>query len=547
MHVETSDPGGRTVKADGNCITYAALGDSVSMGCLGGNTQASGQRSSGPKQLANMLGLTMVLPELSGNGIPAAVQPASTDQRLVIHNPADFLVWHKGKRLNPSVVPNNLAITGADIRSIADDITMCDDTGALTKFLFWAGSGEDTRKAVVVTGGQKKAPPEWLASMATLPQIVTIEAGANDALGVVIGGHGGEIFENDAAVCKAAPFPNDARNLSTVPSFKNEYKLLISRILDKYNGADVKPVLVFMTVPDVSVIPAVAQIPLGKRAQPFASSDFRATAKLFFHNTPLDRYIKEATMDSTTYLTGCEGNDCGMVGVIPFMKAALFQLGTAVSPAAAAKGALGTESMPHLLTDKEVLSPAELRYLKANIRGFNRSILELLYKDDWDARLAQWRKEGRIRVFDLNYLLALLAQPGGVDPGAEPPHSYTIVDVANDGGIADTGALAIINADKRAARAFYDEVGRPSRLEATARGGVLGPDYVHPTPSGHRLIAMGELYLLKSAAACTLTATLGGFQQQTLEEKFKQSADTLKSDILKDVWVPQKVKDKLGP
>ncbi|MGA9752736.1 MAG: hypothetical protein WBS54_13210 [Acidobacteriota bacterium] len=77
--------------------------------------------------------------------------------------------------------------------------------------------------------------------------------------------------------------------------------------------------------------------------------------------------------------------------------------------------------------------------------------------------------------------------------------------------------------------------------------GVLGPDYVHPTPSGHRLIAMGELYLLKSAAARTSTATLGGFTQQTLEDKFKLAADGLKAKILTDPWVPDTVKAKLGP
>lgn len=433
------------------------------------------------------------------------------------------------------VVPNNLAITGADLRSITENVTMCEDSGALSKLIFWAGSGEDVRQSVVVTGGQTKAPADWLRNMDPMPSIVSIEAGANDALGVIIG-TGGEIFEKDATLCKEAPFPNEARNLSTIASFKNEYRMLIARILDQYNGSGVKPVLVFMSVPDVSVIPAVASLPLGHKVQPFAGSDFRATAKLFWHKTPLDRYIREATMDSTVYLTGCEGNDCGIVGLIPFMKAALSQLGVVVSPAAAAKGALGTVSMPHLLTDKEVLSPAELRELKANIRGFNQGMLELLYKDDWDTRLTQWRKEGRIRVFDLNYLLFLLAHP--VRPGEEPPGSYTIVDVADEAGVTDPGALAIITADKQAARGFYDDVARPTRLTAEARGGVLGPDYVHPTPSGHRLIAMAELYLLKSAAACTPAGTIGGFRQQTLEEKFKEAAAKLQQDINNDPWVP---------
>ncbi|MGA9752734.1 MAG: hypothetical protein WBS54_13200 [Acidobacteriota bacterium] len=61
---------------------------------------------------------------------------------------------------------------------------------------------------------------------------------------------------------------------------------------------------------------------------------------------------------------------------------------------------------------------------------------------------------------------------------------------------------------------------------------------VHPTPSGHRLIAMGELYLLKSAAARTSTATLGGFTQQTLEDKFRLAADGLQGYINADQWVP---------
>jgi len=102
--------------------------------------------------------------------------------------------------------------------------------------------------------------------------------------------------------------------------------------------------------------------------------------------------------------------------------------------------------------------------------------------------------------------------------------------------------LNIITADKQAARGFYDNIARDTHLEATARGGVLGPDYVHPTPSGHRLIAMGELYLLKSAAACTPTGTIGGFRQQTLEEKFKEAADGLNAKIKSDPWVPDKVK-----
>ncbi|MGA9751283.1 MAG: hypothetical protein WBS54_05815 [Acidobacteriota bacterium] len=497
IHVEATDADGRTARGDSNAITYAALGDSVSMGCLGGNTQASGQRNSGPAQLAQMLGLPMVLPELSGHGIPGSVEPVSEDQRLVIHNPLNPFGWTKGHRMNPDEIPNNLAVTGADIRSIADDIPMCEDSGALSKLIFWAGSGEDTRKAAVITANVEKAPPEWLSNMDPLPSIVTIEAGANDALGVIIG-TGGEIFEKDATLCKEAPFQGEARNLSTVASFKNEYMMLISRILDQYNGSGVKPVLVFLSVPDVSVIPAGVQIQAGHNIHPFAASNFEATAKLFWHNTPLDDYFRLATMDSTFALQQppCDANgNCAMIGLIPFLKAALAQIGAVVSPAAAAKGVLGTPSNPHVLQDDEVLTADEVAHLRANIRGFNQSILELLYKDDWDSRLTQWRKEGRIRVFDLNYLLFLLAARGGVEPGQEPPGSYTILDVASDAGITDPNALAIITADKQAARGFYDNIAKGTHLEATARGGVLGPDYVHPTPSGHRLIAMAELYL----------------------------------------------------
>ena len=75
-----------------------------------------------------------------------------------------------------------------------------------------------------------------------------------------------------------------------------------------------------------------------------------------------------------------------------------------------------------------------------------------------------------------------------------------------------------------------------------AHGGVLGPDYVHPTPSGHRLITMGELYLLKSAAACTTTGTIGGFRQQTLEAKFQEAKDGLQAYINADKWVPKEHK-----
>ena len=72
-------------------------------------------------------------------------------------------------------------------------------------------------------------------------------------------------------------------------------------------------------------------------------------------------------------------------------------------------------------------------------------------------------------------------------------------------------------------------------------------DYVHPTPSGHRLIALGELYLLKSAAESTDTRTIGGFRQKTLEEKFQEAAEGLKGKIKQDVWVPDNVKALLGP
>ena len=548
IHVEATDAEGRAVQGDANCIGYAALGDSVSMGCLGGNTQASGQRNSGPVQFAQMLGLPMVLPLLSGKGNPPAVQPESGDQRLVIHNPLDFFVWHKGHRLNPGAVPNNLAITGADIRSITEDDTMCEDSGALSKLIFWAGSGEDMRQSVVVNGGQEKAPPDWLRNMDPMPSIVTIEAGANDALGVIIG-TGGKIYEKDATLCNEAPDSGHARNLSTVDSFKNEYRMLITRLLDQYDGAEVKPALIFLTVPDVSVIPAGVKINRGNMIHPFTDgpipSDFKATARLFFHNAKLDEYFRNATMDSTTVLHGppCDGQgNCAMIGLIPFLKAALFNFRVAVSPAAAARKALGSESKPHPLTDDEVLTSDEVRELRGNIRGFNRSILELLYKEDWDSRLTQWRKEGRVRVFDLNYLLFLLAARGGVERGQEPPNSYTILDVAGDAGITDPSALAIITADKQAARSFYDNVARGTHLEATARGGVLGPDYVHPTPSGHRLIAMGELYLLKSAAATLPTCTLGGFRQQTLEEKFKEAQDGLQGYINADKWVPKERK-----
>jgi hypothetical protein len=538
-HVEVTDPQGRTLKADGNCITYAAIGDSMTMGCLGGNTRAEGQRASNPKQLGNMLGLTMLLPELTGKGIPGYIMPNAQRDTMVMYNPLMFLTRHKGHRANPNAVPNNLAITGADIRSITEDTVMCEDPSPLDNYIFWAGSGEDTRRAVVITNDTPKAPPDWLSSMATLPQLVTVAAGANDALGVVIGNKGGQIFEKDAWSCLEAPDPGHARNLSTLDTFSAEYSNLIAKIESQYQNKGITPSLIFVTIPDVTVIPCSEPIMQGCAVTPFANSGFKASIK-FGRNIELDDYFRRATFD-TSQLTKVRDGSCGRLGLIPLIKKAVVNPEHFFRPVDAAEKALGTPAKSCKLTDDQVLDPDELDQVSNRVRNFQKAILALLYGVNADPTITKWRKQGKVHVFDLNYLLYCLRSRHDLALGEEPD-GYSIETLGQElyaVGIVDADGLAAIKNDKAITRRYYDEVAVKTPLRAWGQAGLIGPDYIHPTPSGHALIACGYLSLMASAAQGQADG-FGGYNAETLACKYQNAQIALWDMIANDDWVKKK-------
>ena len=116
-------------------------------------------------RLGQFLGFSERVPVISGNGIPAFVEPKVMDKqsRVVVHNP---IFWAKGERANPDIVPNNLAITGADVRSIAEDIVMRGPQRSGQDDLL-AGNNEDTRQCVVRPKGQQKAPTGWVSAISS--------------------------------------------------------------------------------------------------------------------------------------------------------------------------------------------------------------------------------------------------------------------------------------------------------------------------------------------------------------------------------------------
>jgi lysophospholipase L1-like esterase len=546
VEVQSQKDSGPILKAAAHVIKTASLGDSMTMGCLGGNTRESGQLNSYPARLGQFLGYSVQVPAIDGNGIPAFVEPVVKDResRVLVHNP---LFWGKGKRSNPTIVPNNLAITGADVRSIAEDITMCEDPSILNKIVFWAGKGEDTRKAVVVTNNQEKAPTEWVGQIQPLPELVTIAAGANDALGVVIGNSGGVIYENAATECLMTDSSGaaHARNLSTAETFKNEYRTLISKILDQYVGKDTTPSLIFITIPDVVAIPCSTPLiqDSGTLSYAFIRSNFKATVKLG-PNIDLDTYFKAATFD-TSLLSECNNGKCGQLGLLPRMKEAMTWPGHFLFPKWTARSVLGTPGSPRILRDDEVLSPSEVQQVRARVKAFQKSIVELLFTAEADPRLVKLREQGKVHILDLNYLLYCLSPDRKLDPGQEPGNdSYSVKDIVNGGlssPISDQDKASVF-ADVAACRRFYDEKAGATMLRTTGQGGVVGPDYIHPTPSGHAFIACALLAVMKDAAARNGAAGYAGYGAQTLAEQYEKAWATTLQLIQQDIWVPSNKK-----
>ena len=82
---------------------------------------------------------------------------------------------------------------------------------------------------------------------------------------------------------------------------------------------------------------------------------------------------------------------------------------------------------------------------------------------------------------------------------------------------------ASLIADVDAARAYYNAYLTQKNLSTIAQGGIIGPDYIHPTGAGHVVIARGLLALMKSAAQRSsqcATPAFGGFSAETLDQLY---------------------------
>lgn len=99
----------------------AAIGDSVSQGCQNVGVSVRSQRFGVPTLIARQAGAVFPLPWIAEPGYPphidhllTVVRARSTDKELLV-----------GRRLNPTVLPHNLAVAGA---TIADVISLTTDS-----------------------------------------------------------------------------------------------------------------------------------------------------------------------------------------------------------------------------------------------------------------------------------------------------------------------------------------------------------------------------------------------------------------------------------
>ena len=104
-------------------------------------------------------------------------------------------------------------------------------------------------------------------------------------------------------------------------------------------------------------------------------------------------------------------------------------------------------------------------------------------------------------------------------------------------------------ADADAVRAYFDDYLNKKKLRTIPQGGIVGPDYVHPTPSGHAVIAAGILALMKNAALrvpSDADPSFAGYSAKTLDALYAEALLAANDIIQGDKWViPDRKKDRL--
>ena len=340
-------------------ISYVALGDSMTAGVSAGQQVYYNQVMAYPRRLAEQLGLPMPLPLFDYPGMPAHRLPNALRPEPSI----DFL-FDPGapRRLNPNYLCTDLGISGADVINTVIDRPMCNEKRGAMAWLA-GGSLEKARQAILTNSLpacragscpiERHAPVDWIAKMPTPPALVTTWIGGNDALAVAIGAKKteGEYLDGNSMLCKVSSqcgqeTHDNERDLTGVASFKTYYKLLLLKLARAYydeganDGAggprsDVKPLLIFGTVPDVTVIPLLGKIVEGKQEidgnglnnglvyKPFKDSLFRAWFRVPHYGwRNLTAFFKDASVEiiNPPQPDGRPDTVYGRVGAMAFLK-----------------------------------------------------------------------------------------------------------------------------------------------------------------------------------------------------------------------------------
>jgi len=320
---------------------YVALGTSISAGFQSGGINDSTQRLAFPFLFAKQAGTSFVYPSIRMPGCPAPFTNNVTQARVGVAGPTACAL----RNPNTSDVLNNVAVPGAMVLDLLNN--------GQTPF--------NTYEQLVTffTGGYT----ELQLMKRARPTFVSVEMGANDVLGALLG----------------ATDPGNAALVTSGANFATYY----GQVLDSIEATGAKAVL--LTVPDVTTIPYASKgaVYWCLKNAPTCGPPFPATSP----------FPATFTVD----------NNCAPAAVIPTSKgdSTLIPWPIGVPRIAAATG--GASTSVDCSVDADVVLPDEFAAMRDAVVSYNATI-------NAEAAARNWA------VFDLNGALQALVGAGQIPP-----------------------------------------------------------------------------------------------------------------------------------
>jgi len=457
----------------------ASVGDSLTAGTQDANTVQDRQRFAYGQQIANVTGMRYNMGLIGGEGLPFTVfgdvgfdqaKFASKRSRLIrAIAPLALYTYYVGQlpfvppvwellglgsrtpesRNTPERPQTNFAVPSFEARhllgvkgvgDLLNEMHMgVEKVDGLASTIPWA-------KALLQNGGRRRVGSEIDQVVKTKPDIVTLWAGNNDALSTVFESRIDDRtltpVEDRVWTFKDYDLITGRPKIRTTDRVLPGFKSTIDSILDRLLG-ETDAEVVLMNIPDVTVIPILKTM-----GQPVGTLPFRVYLKDGSDVThEVERWvIPDNREDGTRYPPGSRVN---LISVLD----KFLSRGEVKDRSGLYKAMTAT---PPFLED-EVLDPAEMLAVAHRVQEFNQVLHDAASRSP------------RIHLVDMNQLLEQARVSGRILRGAGIP-------------IAVTNTFT-------------------GTIDGLGRDGIFSYAGVHPSDTGHAVIAHAVLEKLKADLA----------------------------------------------